>query len=103
MSAEQVPNLVRANPIGTLRVYLATGNRAADPAQTPRVEIVVGRDAVSAGMSVTAYVCDEDRKLAVQLLDAHRWLQAPQSVEECLTVAHEGLKWYMRKAGIVFE
>jgi len=68
---------------------------------TPRVEFVIGRDPISGGMTIVAYGVNEDGRLHGQRLFAHRWVDAPQSTEECLLVAYRGLLAYFEEAGIL--
>ena len=66
----------------------------------PRVEYVIGRDGLSGGCSLTAYLVGEDRRAKPQVLFEHRWQNAPQSIEECLLVAYRGLHAYFEEDGI---
>jgi hypothetical protein len=67
----------------------------------PRIELVVGRDGYSGGITLIAYLHQEDGQARPQRLFCHRWQQAPQSLEECLQVAYRGIAAYMMEAGIV--
>jgi hypothetical protein len=67
----------------------------------PRIELVVGRDGYSGGISLKAYILDEAGEPAVRELFCHRWAQAPASIEECLEVAYRGIAAYMMEANIV--
>src|SRR5258706_16140633 len=73
----------------------------AGQAFAPRIEMVVGRDGYSAGISITAYLVTEDGRAKATPLFSHRWSQAPQSYEECLIVAYRGLLAYFEEAGIL--
>lgn len=66
----------------------------------PRVEIIVGRDGYSGGISILAYLVNEAGGPAMVPLFCHRWVDAPQSLEECLQVAYRGLSAYFEEAGI---
>lgn len=67
----------------------------------PRIELVVGRDGYSGGMSITAYLVTEDGRAKATPLFSHRWSQAPQSYEECLQVAYRGLLAFFEESGIL--
>jgi hypothetical protein len=66
---------------------------------TPRVEMAIGRDMFSAGLTVVSYGSNEHRQIEQHELMALRWRNAPQSTEECLRVAVRGLTDYLREAG----
>lgn len=88
-----------SNPLRTLRVYVATGNRVASPVQVPRIEIVCGRDQVSAGVSITFYGTREDGTLLEDVMLDKRFRDAPMTAYECLDVAYRALGWHLAQEG----
>ncbi len=69
--------------------------------QAPRVEICVGRDRISGGITMVAYLIQESGHVRAQALMVHRWQSPPQSVEECLQIAYRGLLAYFEESGIL--
>jgi hypothetical protein len=84
-----------------LRVLGYTGRTGNATSWTPRVEFVVGRDSISGGITIVAYLANGDNWGAPSRLFAHRWQDAPQTIEECLLVAYRGLLAYFEEAGIL--
>jgi hypothetical protein len=84
-------------PIRTLpaRDRLTVGQEYA-----PRIELVVGRDGYSGGISITAWAHDDAGVVRPKVLFKHRWQAKPESFEECLQVAYRGLSAYCEEACI---
>ncbi len=59
----------------------------------PRIELVCGRDYYSAGLTVVTYGSDASDRLVPGRLLEKRWKDLPQSVEECVQIACDGLNW----------
>lgn len=57
----------------------------------PEVEILVGADDSSAGLTITAWTASLGEFAEFRTLYARRWVDKPQSLEEALLVAHRGL------------
>lgn len=84
-----------------LRVLAYTGRTGQAATWSPRVEFVVGRDSISGGMTIVGYLANEDGWGSPKRLFAHRWKDAPQTLEECLLIAYRGLLSYFEEAGIL--
>ncbi len=70
---------------------------------TPRIELISGRDQGFGSFTLLQISTGEGREVIRKALVAKRWRNAPQSLEECLTDAYAGLRWYLGEAGISFE
>jgi hypothetical protein len=84
-----------------LRALAASGRMSDGRHHAPRIELTVGRDAISGGLTIVGYLVNEDGWMAPSVLFAHRWTDAPQSLEECLQVAYRGLLAYFEESGIL--
>jgi len=51
-------------------------------------------------MSVHCWVGRDDARVGREQLIAQRWVNKPQSIEECVRIAVRGLQWYLREAGL---
>lgn len=69
----------------------------------PRIEMAVGRSYSAGGLVLVSYTLNERGGVVGNRLVSKRWRDKPQSVQECLEIAHRGLRYYMEKAGIPFE
>lgn len=57
----------------------------------PELHIVIGADAVSAGLTISSWTASLGEFATVETLYAKRWKDKPQSVQEALEVAHRGI------------
>ncbi len=69
--------------------------------QVPRVELSVGRDHLSGGITMVAYLAADHGHVRTEPLLVHRWQVPPASLEECLLIAYRGLLAYFEEAGIL--
>lgn len=86
-----------------LRVLAYTGTTTSAHLWTPRIELVVGRDEYSGGMTLVSSVQGPASLHYNQQLIAKRWRNSPQSVQECLEIAYKGIKWYADEAEMTFS
>lgn len=97
---EQAPSRYTRFPQWPIRTLPSFDRLTKGQEFAPRIELVVGRDGFSAGISITAYLVKESGQPVAQVLFKHRWQDKPQSFQECLEIAYRGLSAYFEEAGI---
>lgn len=69
----------------------------------PELRVHVGRDGYGGGMTAYSWIATEELRPVRVALVEQRWQIGPQSTEECVQVAIQGLQWFLGEAGDVSE
>lgn len=62
---------------------------------SPLVSVAVGRTPNGTGFFLLRQSADKGTKTVTVASFQRRWLEGPMSVEECLTIMSEALRWYI--------
>jgi len=64
----------------------------------PELRVHVGRDGYGGGMTAYSWIAGEEVYAIRVALIEQRWQVGPQSTQECVEIAIQGLRWYLGEA-----
>lgn len=96
---EQKPATGDAMPDKPFRVQRSLEYAPASGLYLPELRVHVGRDGYSGGMTAYSWIRGEAVGAIRVPLVEQRWRDGPQSTEECVQVAIQGLRWYLGESG----
>lgn len=82
-------------PDKPFRVQRTIADAPASGLYLPELRVHVGRDGYSGGMTAYSWIHGEGIMAIRVPLVEQRWRDGPQSTEECVQVAIQGLRWYL--------